>query len=200
LLVLLYVPTIAVLLLSMAKERLEYEDRQTALFDPLTLIPNRRAFFMNAEKLAARYPAMPLSCLLFDLHNVKQINDTHGYRSADRVLQAFAQILTDHLPVCAYGRLRSEEFAAMIQADQSEAERLAEKISEALAQDSAIAHQFRIRPTVNIGLATGIGSSLPELLPQADAALYQAKASGRNSVVGAVPQGALSFVHPLQNK
>jgi hypothetical protein len=62
----MYVPMAAVLLLSMAKERLEYESRQVALVDPLTLIPNRRAFFLDAEKLASRYREGALSCLVFD--------------------------------------------------------------------------------------------------------------------------------------
>ncbi|NIX77572.1 GGDEF domain-containing protein [Microvirga terricola] len=186
----MYIPTSAVLLLSMAKERLEYESRQAALLDPLTLIPNRRAFFLDAEKLASRGGNAALSCLVFDLDNFKQINDMHGHPVGDAILQTFARVLAKELPVCAFGRLGGEEFAAFIQADEAEAERIAEEVRAAFVRDRQDEVQSRIRATVSVGHATAVGSSPQELLSEADAALYQAKARGRNRVAGSAEEGA----------
>lgn len=180
----IYVPTIAVLLLSMAKERLEYESRQAALLDPLTLIPNRRAFFLDAHKLASRNGSAPLSCLLFDLDDFKRINDTHGHPAGDAILQTFARVLAKELPVCAFGRMGGEEFAAIIQADDVEAQRIAEGVRVAFVRDRHDEAQSRIRATVSVGHATAIGATPQELLSEADAALYRAKAHGRNRVAG----------------
>lgn len=185
LLLMLYIPTIAVLLLSMAKEKLEFESRQAALLDPLTLLPNRRAFFIDAEKLAARHTSAPLSCLLFDLDGFKQINDTYGHAAGDQVLRVFARILTGTLPVCAYGRLGGEEFAAILEGDGEEAEKLAETIRSALANAQIDLVHAQIQVTVSAGYATACGASPQAMLSQADKALYAAKARGRNTIVSA---------------
>jgi diguanylate cyclase (GGDEF)-like protein len=183
LLVLLYIPTIAFLLLSMAKERLEYVSRQSALTDPLTLLPNRRCFFQQAEALASRHRTTPVSCLLFDLDSFKRINDVYGHPVGDHVLQVFAGILVKHLPVGASGRLGGEEFAALIQENQQEALALAEQIRKGLAHSSITLGDLQVRVTVSVGCATAIGQPVAELLTRADQALYEAKARGRNIVV-----------------
>lgn len=198
LLVMLYIPTIAVLLLSMAKERLEYESRQAALIDPLTLLPNRRAFFINAEKLAARSRWLPLSCLVFDLDGFKKINDTYGHAAGDEVLLVFARILAEHLPACAYGRLGGEEFAAILQGDAKEAERIAEKIRLAFADASVDIAPSQISATVSVGYATDCGVSPDTLLSRADAALYAAKTEGRNRAVSAPPAPVPGNVHQVR--
>jgi diguanylate cyclase (GGDEF)-like protein len=183
LLVLLYIPTIAFLLLSMAKERLEYVSRQSALTDPLTLLPNRRCFFQQAEALASRHRTTPVSCLLFDLDSFKRINDVYGHPVGDHVLQVFAGILVKHLPEGASGRLGGEEFAALIQENQQEALALAEQIRKGLAHSSITLGDLQVRVTVSVGCATAIGQPVAELLTRADQALYEAKACGRNIVV-----------------
>jgi diguanylate cyclase (GGDEF)-like protein len=187
LLVLLYIPAIAVLLLSMAKERLEYESRQSALTDPLTLLPNRRSFFQNAEAIATHFTAIPLSCLLFDLDRFKQINDRHGHHVGDYVLQVFAHILGAHLRDSATGRLGGEEFAALITASHAEALALAERIKQDLEKSSIMLVDAHVQATVSVGCATAVGASVAELLTRADRALYQAKARGRNAIVSASP-------------
>jgi diguanylate cyclase (GGDEF)-like protein len=183
LLVLLYIPAIAVLLLSMAKERLEYESRQSALTDPLTLLPNRRAFFENAEALSSRSTTVPLSCLMFDLDCFKQINDVHGHHVGDHVLRVFAGILADRLPKSASGRLGGEEFAALIEGSQQEALALAEQIKNDLARSRITLGDAHAQATVSVGCATAVSVPVAELLTRADQALYEAKARGRNIVV-----------------
>lgn len=195
LMVMLYIPTISVLLLSMAKERLEYESRQAALLDPLTLLPNRRAFFIDAENVAARSRLMPLSCLIFDLDGFKQINDTYGHAAGDQVLVVFSRILAEKLPPCAYGRVGGEEFAAFLQGDAKEAQKIAESIRLAFADAGIGGDGSRIGTTVSIGYATDWGVSPEVLLSRADAALYAAKTEGRNRSVSAPPMPAPGKVH-----
>ncbi len=188
LLVLLYIPAIAILLLSMAKERLEYESRQSALTDPLTLLPNRRSFFQKAEALVSRYTSRPLSCLLFDLDRFKQINDVYGHQVGDQVLQGFAHILVTHLPGGVFGRLGGEEFAALIEGTQEEALALAEQIKNDLEHSAITLGDAHAQATVSVGCATAVGVPIAELLTRADQALYEAKARGRNRVVCAGPK------------
>lgn len=200
LMVMLYIPTISVLLLSMAKERLEYESRQAALLDPLTMLPNRRAFFLDAASLGARSRLMPLSCLVFDLDGFKQINDTYGHAAGDQVLVVFARILAENLPPCAYGRLGGEEFAAILQGDAREAEQVAEKIRLAFANASIGPAASKISATVSVGYATDWGVSPEVLLSRADAALYAAKTEGRNRSVSAPPEHASGKPHQVQKQ
>lgn len=191
LLVVLYIPAIAILLLSMAKERLEFESRQYALTDPLTLLPNRQSFFEQAEVLAARYKTGPLSCHLFDLDGFNRINDAHGHHVGDQMLQMFAHVLEEHLPDGAYGRIGGEEFAALIHRSQQEARALAEQIREGFATKTVGLGGTRLRATVSVGCATAIGLPVSEMLMRADQALYEAKARGRNIVVCSSPETAM---------
>jgi diguanylate cyclase (GGDEF)-like protein len=184
LLVLIYIPTIAVLLLSMAKERLEYTARQVAMTDPLTLLPNRRAFFSNAQALADCERASPLSCLFFDIDHFKGVNDAYGHQVGDRVLQSFARILCEHASQGPIGRLGGEEFVAFVKAGPAEAERIADHIRQEFAQTRLdVEGSSQAAVTVSVGYASALGSSFDDLLTQADHALYAAKASGRNRTI-----------------
>lgn len=181
--ILLYIPTIAFIMISMAKERLEYLSNQAALLDPLTLIPNRRAFFLNANALATRFPLRPLSCIIFDLDNFKRINDTYGHHIGDSLLQVFTGVLAQKLPVGTFGRLGGEEFAVFIPTDAAHAEQLGDEIRLALTSDASL--QLGIHATVSAGYATRTGSTPQAMLPLADDALYRAKAAGKDRVVNA---------------
>ena len=80
---------------AMSKERTELEQRQAAETDPLTGIPNRRAFFDRGNPLIERFIAerQPAALLLFDLDRFKDVNDTAGHQAGDRVLQAFCDLV-----------------------------------------------------------------------------------------------------------
>ncbi|WP_194164534.1 GGDEF domain-containing protein [Microvirga thermotolerans] len=175
-----FMPTLAFVFLSMAKEQLEWEYKQAALVDSLTGIPNRRAFFEKASALVAQRTAV--SCLLFDLDNFKAINDRFGHEAGDHVLVIFARILAEHLPRGVFARLGGEEFAAMVPLGGADAEALANGIRRAFSSVDKIAQGARIDVTVSAGCATGTDATVERLLREADSALYRAKAEGRNAV------------------
>jgi len=183
-------PTLAFIFLSMAKEQVEYEYRQAALVDPLTKIPNRRAFFQKANALLVRQRNVPVSCLLFDLDNFKGLNDRFGHEVGDHVLEIFGRVLTDHLPNCVFGRLGGEEFGAIMLLGKPEAAGLAEEIRDTFASIAKTVRGFRVDVTVSVGCATGVACTIQDLLHEADVALYRAKALGRN-MVAAIGSGEL---------
>jgi diguanylate cyclase (GGDEF)-like protein len=185
-----FMPTLAFVFLSMAKEQLEYEYKRAALVDPLTGIPNRRAFFENASALLPGIRTAPVSCLLFDMDNFKNLNDRYGHEVGDHVLEIFGHVLSDHLPSGVFGRLGGEEFGAIVPLGNAEAEALAEKIRHSFASVGKIVRGLRVDVTVSVGCATSGHSTVQDLLHQADIALYQAKAQGRN-VVASVRTGEM---------
>ncbi|WP_112664185.1 GGDEF domain-containing protein [Microvirga flavescens] len=179
----IYMPTSAFLFLSMSKEFAESEFRQAALLDPLTRIPNRRAFFADAEALAARHKSRPLSCLLFDLDGFKEVNDTFGHTMGDKVITTFAQTLVHFLPSGAFGRVGGDEFCAIVPQERDEALTIAESIRAAFP--AAVAEKLgdTLGVTVSIGCATAVGVEPETLVTMADAELYRAKFGGRNKVI-----------------
>jgi diguanylate cyclase (GGDEF)-like protein len=176
-------PTLAFMFLSMAKERTELDYKLAALIDPLTGVPNRRAFMQNSRDLLARLGERPASCLLFDLDNFKRVNDSHGHEAGDRILSVFGETLAVHLPQRSFGRLGGEEFGAILPLPSGEAVALAETVRHAFASTGEDILGFRAEVTVSVGCATAAGAEPEHLLRQADIALYQAKAGGRNAVV-----------------
>ncbi|QRM27796.1 GGDEF domain-containing protein [Microvirga sp. VF16] len=178
-------PTLAFMFLSMAKESVEFEYKQAALVDPLTGVPNRRAFMENASQLLARLGNRPTSCLLFDLDNFKTINDSYGHDTGDRILTIFGDVLASHLPQRTFGRLGGEEFGAILPLDSREAALLADRIRHAFSMAGANTLGGLANVTVSVGCVTGAGIDAGALLRRADAALYQAKRSGRNIVIAA---------------
>ena len=177
---------------AMSKERAELEQRRAAQTDPLTGVPNRRAFFDRGNPLLERFVAerQPAALLLFDLDRFKAINDTAGHQGGDRVLQAFCDLVGASLgPDDLFGRLGGEEFAYMM-ANVSVTQAL--QTAEWLRTRNSLALSFRgltIKPTVSVGVAmtSEAGRSLSSLLALADRALYRAKAEGRTRVVSAPP-------------
>jgi diguanylate cyclase (GGDEF) domain len=176
-----FMPTLAFVFLSMAKEQLEWEYKHAALVDSLTGIPNRRAFFDKAAALIAQRNAA-VSCLLFDLDNFKAINDRFGHEVGDHVLVIFGRVLSEHCPHGIFARLGGEEFAALVLLDDVEAAALADRIRRAFSAVGTIAQGARVGVTVSAGCATGVNVSVDRLLREADIALYRAKDEGRNVV------------------
>ena len=176
---------------AMSKERAELEQRRAAQTDPLTGVPNRRAFFDRGNPLLERFVAerQPAALLLFDLDRFKAINDTAGHQGGDRVLQAFCDLVGASLgPDDLFGRLGGEEFAYMMaNVSVTQALHTAERLRTEFAALSF--GGLTIKPTVSVGVAmtSEAGRSLSSLLALADRALYRAKAEGRNRVVSAPP-------------
>ena len=174
---------------AMSKERAELEQRLAAETDPLTGVPNRRAFFDRGNPLLERFIAerQPAALLLFDLDRFKDINDTAGHQAGDQVLRAFCDLVgTSVRPGDLFGRLGGEEFAyLMANVSVTQALQAAERLR---LQFAALQFaDFAIKPTVSVGvaMASEAGRNLSALLALADRALYRAKADGRNRVAPA---------------
>lgn len=176
--------------LSYSKEQLARQQgiteamRRLAHTDPLTGLPNRRNLYerLNEEIAHAARHDEPLSIILLDLDHFKRINDLHGHDAGDRTLQEFTRIVEPLTrPKDRFGRWGGEEFLVItpnVTLDQ--ARNLADGIKATVAD-----HDFHNvgDVTASFGLAAREPGDDPEtLLKRADAALYRAKAAGRNRV------------------
>ena len=185
---LLFTIALAFILLAMAKERTEHRHKTAALIDPLTGIANRRSFLHDcAEHMQRRGGhAEPAALLLIDLDQFKSINDRFGHPLGDRVLQIFAETARENVqPSDLIGRLGGEEFAVLLgNSDEQRAFAAGERIRHAFVAAAAWVEGHQIDATLSIGIALdgGVPLGMPELLAQADLALYYAKERGRNRV------------------
>jgi len=159
-----------------------------ATHDALTGIFNRRAILeqLSRELARALRQGNILSVGMCDIDHFKKINDSLGHQAGDDVLIAFARCLQAGVREYDYvGRYGGEEFLIIAsglpgQSDQGLYERLREQVAAAAIQTKA----GDVSITVSIGTAAATGQSTVDgLIAAADAALYQAKAEGRNKVV-----------------
>jgi len=162
---------------------------QLALTDPLTGLPNRRAFTQRARGLLAtlRSRGGSAAVLFGDLDNFKSINDECGHPVGDQVLVAVGQLLRERLRasdlVARYG---GEEFVALLpDVSSRDARLLAEQLRARVAQLRVAGLPAQRCVRISIGLATAdpVAAELGDLLHRADQALYRAKRAGRNQVV-----------------
>lgn len=163
----------------MQRERVEGRLRELAMRDALTGLLNRRSFFelAEAEFAKAARAGQPLAALMLDLDHFKQVNDRLGHSAGDRALAGFAAIVRRELRGGDIaGRYGGEEFCVLLPATELEgALNVAQRIRQAAAGSLGC--------TVSVGLAMlEASSTLDALVAAADAALYQAKRSGRDRV------------------
>lgn len=172
-----------------ARKAMEAELTRLATTDALTGVANRRYFMVQAETELARVQRFgeTAAVMMLDLDFFKKINDTYGHAVGDAVLVAFAGLMrhavrkVDHL-----GRLGGEEFAILLPGSSlDDAGKLAERLGQATAMQAVAAEGHEIPVTVSIGIARMLAtdSSPDQALARADAALYRAKAAGRNCVM-----------------
>jgi diguanylate cyclase (GGDEF)-like protein len=173
----------------------EAEDaiRNLAFYDPLTNLPNRRLLLERLEEaLAAGNRTGRMRALLFvDLDNFKTLNDTLGHQTGDLLLQEASRRLTTCVRESdTVGRLGGDEFVLMLE-DLSEvpeeaaaqAKAVGEKILFTIAQPYMLAGRVcRSGASIGICLFGDRRENSSELLQQADIAMYQAKAAGRNTM------------------
>lgn len=157
--------------------------KHTALYDPLTQLPNR-ILFSDRIQLAlakARRKQGYLALLYLDLDKFKYVNDTFGHAVGDTLLTSTAQRLLGCVrgsdTVARYG---GDEFVILLEnSDKSEAELVADKICIALAQPFDLAGQkMHTPPSIGIALFPLHGDDERQLLLRADEALYLAKRKG----------------------
>lgn len=172
--------------------------------DPLTQIPNRRAFdrALSARWLAAAEHDEPVALLLVDIDHFKRFNDRYGHPAGDACLQRVAAALRDAVRVeDLVARMGGEEFGAVLIDGSLEAAELAAERLRRAVQDLSILHdgvdgQAVVTVSVGVGLATpSIGGGFALLVKAADEALYTAKRRGRNcwhTAVAAPPEARRS--------
>ena len=163
--------------------------------DPLTGLSNRRALDDSLESLFAmkdRYELTFSLCIL-DVDHFKKINDEHGHLEGDRVLQEVASMIDNCVRetdvVTRYG---GEEFVVLMPStDLQGANIFAERVRVAVDE--------QLQVTVSGGVAQASASDEPQtLLARADAALYRAKANGRNCIFSHTGESVLP--HPLPDQ
>lgn len=171
-------------LLIVAKERDEWRYRLASERDPLTNLANRRTFVTEANEILRQVEG-GASLLLFDIDHFKSVNDTRGHAAGDQVLLAFSRAIDQRMPKgWLFSRIGGEEFACLMpRMSAQKALAVAENLRLAIAE-MVIPGAASLRITVSIGVceATQRGTELDTLLASADAALYSAKADGRNCV------------------
>ncbi len=154
--------------------------------DPLTNTFNRRSINQCLEQLNHKQ-APSYAVILVDLDHFKQINDEHGHHKGDEALVQVCHVLAGHIrEQDVLGRFGGEEFILVLkQATAHQAKQVAERCRQAITQIELYdEHNQPIHFTASFGIALSHHNTPYEkLLSQADQALYQAKAYGRNQVV-----------------
>ncbi|HEN8713440.1 TPA: diguanylate cyclase [Pseudomonas putida] len=176
-------------LVLMAKERSESRLKHLALRDVLTGTYNRRAILERfaVELDRARGERSSLAVAMIDLDHFKRINDLYGHLAGDEVLCHCVRQLEQRLRHGdSLGRYGGEEFLLLLpHADRDGAMAALQGLREAIALSPAHFAGDQITLCFSVGLWCGVPGphdTTASLLAQADAALYQAKAAGRNTV------------------
>jgi len=184
--IVLYVVGAAFIVLVLAKDRTVHRYKTAAETDPLTGLLNRRGFFEAAAALMTgkKTSRAPVSVLMFDLDHFKSINDRFGHKMGDAMLDLFAKVVrTTMRSHDVIGRFGGEEFVAILSGTLADAGVAAERVRSAFEAAALAPGGAHIPVTVSIGVACGMPTvSIDVLIARADAALYRAKANGRNRV------------------
>jgi diguanylate cyclase (GGDEF)-like protein len=172
--------------LSLLTRRLE----ASSTVDDLTGLPNRRYALSRLEEewRAAERLGTPLSVIMVDVDHFKRINDLLGHSQGDAVLQEIGMTMLARIRradvIC---RMGGEEFLVInVDSDLEGAMQCAERLRGTVERRGIQGADAQSPITISLGVATRSPdmSSCAELLKAADAALYEAKASGRNAVRG----------------
>ncbi len=187
--------------------------RHLANFDALTGLPNRRQLIWRTERALdhARRLGHQAALLLIDLDRFKVINDTLGHASGDELLVEVARRLRacvrhsdqvmegalesvgarSHRTLEAVGRLGGDEFVALLPevADDSDAERVAQRILDAMREPIFVAGQeCFVTASVGIAIYPRDGQSVADMMRNSDVAMYSVKSAGRNASAVYSPQ------------
>ena len=171
----------------------EAEISNLAFFDPLTQLPNRRLLLDRLQHaLATSTRHQRNAALMFiDLDNFKTLNDTLGHDKGDLLLQQVAQRLSGCVREGdTVARIGGDEFVLILEGLSSnlpeaanQGELIGEKILDSLNQPyDLITQDYHTTPSIGVTLFCGHDIGVDELLKQADLAMYQSKAAGRNTL------------------
>ena len=176
--------------IALENAHLHHVVQRQATTDELTGLVNRRRFMAALRAEIARPSRLEQpSLILADLDDFKLVNDRFGHPVGDDLLQAFAAAMRACLrDVDIAGRLGGEEFAVLLpDTPLTAALAVAERLRLLVETPLLVRHEVDITATASLGVAELLdGEGGDELLRRADAALYRAKAAGKNTVSIAV--------------
>ncbi|GAC81462.1 diguanylate cyclase (GGDEF) domain-containing protein [Gordonia malaquae] len=153
----------------------------------MTGLPNRRQFTEDVETLLREFPDALVTAVMLDVDHLKQYNDAYGHPAGDRCLQRIAASVgaANGPETATLYRLGGEEFAALITTGTiTDAEAAAQMMVDVVAAAGIESADPRRPVTVSAGLAVVCqDDDLNAMMARADAALYNAKRTGRNRLV-----------------
>ena len=157
-----------------------------ARIDELTGLHNRRAFYEHAEICTnySQHHQETLAVILIDIDHFKNINDTMGHAAGDAALEHIGNIFSKMTRKSdIFARTGGDEFTMLLMATTiEEATQLAEKLSQKISKAPVQFNNEEFLITASFGVAAG-ELDVDVLLKRADAAMYQAKETGRNTVI-----------------
>lgn len=161
------------------------EERDKALKDSLTSLPNREAYDERFELELERYKRYkkPATLVVADIDFFKSINDNYGHLSGDKVLQIIAKEIQNRIRKTDFvARYGGEEFVIILpETDLQTAKQVIEKVREMIGRLPFHFRDEKIQITMSFGLSVfEEGLDQGQLFERADSALYQAKENGRN--------------------
>lgn len=175
------------------RKEAEAQIRQLAFFDPLTNLPNRRLLMDRLTRALISSERNQCSGAVFfiDLDHFKILNDTLGHEKGDELLkQVGARLLKCVRETDTVARLGGDEFVLMLEglddessAAAADARLVGRKIMTDLGETYRLGNlDYHSTPSIGVTLFLGADVPIEELLKQADVAMYQAKAAGRNTL------------------
>ena len=181
--------------IAISNARLVDQIRFQAMHDPLTGLPNRSLILDRVEQMLvrARRTNVATAALFIDLDGFKGVNDTLGHAVGDHLLRAVtARLVVTMRESDSVGRLGGDEFIVLVDGATMDAgpELVAERLLSVLRAPFELdgLPNGPLTLTASIGIAAGLRPSATELLRDADIALYEAKAAGRDRFVVFQPE------------
>ena len=161
------------------------QQRDQAMVDPLTGIPNRLAYIERLEQEVARWSryGSPLVLTVWDVDRFKLINDTYGHQAGDKVLSVIAKLLHKQVRETDFvARYGGEEFVLLLPETTLEnAAVVGEHLRKSVEECEFHFRGTRVPITISCGMSQfAEGDAAEKVFARADAALYKAKESGRN--------------------
>ena len=166
--------------------------------DALTSLPNRRYFELAAQRYLAHAKRHGLrgALLYFDLDGFKGVNDTYGHAVGDQLLQIISEHIRQRLRETDFvARVGGDEFAILVEnfaASYRDIKAFGQELISLISLAAAsICPDIPVSASIGVALFDASGPALPELMAFADAAMYRAKSSGKNTVCISEPEDHL---------
>ncbi len=161
--------------------------RESAIKDYLTGLYNRKYLFETGNILYqnAKRDNISLSVAMLDVDHFKKINDTFGHQVGDEVLKHLSQLFEEQLRSAdIISRIGGEEFCVLcVNIDEDNAFMMLDRLRTTIMNTPYVSDDIEVKFTISIGFNTALSDTLEHMLGAADAALYDAKESGRNCII-----------------